>query len=63
MDSIDQVIKDMEDQIEQLMTEYNSIPELYSIKFKAGADALTPYLTRLKALREISNDKNQPNEH
>ena len=62
MDSLDKIISDIEKHIQLFMSEYNSTSRLISTQCQAAAEALTPYLTRLKALRELT-DKNQPNEH
>ena len=57
MDSLDQVIKDMEEEINILESFCSKNAEL-----KYVPKALTPYLTRLKALRENSNDKKEEDE-
>ena len=63
MDSIEKIIEDMESESKRLMEEYNSTNALYSISFKAASTAITNYLSRLKALRVNSNDKQQRDEH
>jgi hypothetical protein len=55
MDSIDQVIKDMEDNY--TLQQSRALDKQYSLNLKlfhqGKADVLQHYLTRLKALREI----------
>jgi hypothetical protein len=63
MDSLEKIIADMEDESKRLMEVYNSTNALYSISLKATSTAITTYLTRLKALRENSNDKKEDDEH
>jgi hypothetical protein len=58
--SLDKIIADMDYEIKQLKRAYSLNSALHSIQFKASA--LSTYLTRLKALRENSNDKKEDDE-